>query len=49
MGEKIPNGLIDLEKVKRFREDKVFDYTEAVHELGFAPISYCRRCEGEAK
>jgi len=40
LGEKIPNGLIDLEKVKRLQEDKVFDYTEAVQDLGFDPISF---------
>lgn len=40
VGEKVPNGLIDLEKVKRLREDKVFDYSEAVRDLGFNPISF---------
>ena len=40
MGEVIPNGLLDTEKVKRLREDKAFSYDEAARELGFAPRSF---------
>lgn len=38
-GELIPNSLIDIEKVKRLQEDKVFSYELATNELGFSPIS----------
>jgi nucleoside-diphosphate-sugar epimerase len=37
VGEVIPNGLLDTEKVKRLREDKAFSYDEAARDLGFAP------------
>lgn len=48
-GEIIPNGLINVEKVKRFREDRVFDYLEASHDLGFNPISFDEGIELEIK
>lgn len=38
-GEVIPNGLINIEKVKRLQEDKVFLYDEAANDLGFFPRS----------
>lgn len=40
VGEVIRNGLIDIEKVKRLREDKVFSYDEAARDLGFDPVSF---------
>lgn len=40
IGEYIPNGLINVEKVLRLQEDKVFSYDEAAHDLGFSPISF---------
>ena len=40
LGEKIPNGLINVEKILRLKEDKVFDYSDAVNDLGFSPISF---------
>lgn len=40
IGDKVSNGLIDLEKVKRLQEDKVFDYSDAVRDLGFNPIPF---------
>lgn len=38
IGEKLHNSLIDIEKVKRLTEDKVFSYDEAAKDLGFSPI-----------
>ncbi len=40
VGDIVPNGLIDSEKVKRLQEDKVFDYSDAVRDLGFDPIPF---------
>lgn len=40
VGEHIPNGLIDIEKVLRLQEDKVFSYEEAARDLGFSPLSF---------
>ena len=40
VGNYIPNGLVDLEKVQRLSEDKAFDYSEAVRDLDFAPRSF---------
>lgn len=40
VGNYIPNGLVDLEKVQRLSEDKAFDYSEAARDLGFAPRSF---------
>ncbi len=40
VGEVIPNGLLDTEKVKRLREDKAFSYDEAAGDLGFEPRSF---------
>lgn len=40
IGDILPNGLIDYEKVQRLEEDKCFDYSLASDELGFAPISF---------
>lgn len=40
VGDKLPNGLISSEKIKRLREDKIFDYSEAERDLGFKPISF---------
>jgi len=35
-----PNSLVNLEKIQRLSEDKVFDYSKARDELGFNPISF---------
>ena len=40
VAEKISNGIITVEKIKRLKEDKVFDYSEAERELGFSPIAF---------
>jgi uncharacterized protein YbjT (DUF2867 family) len=40
VGDIIPNGLIDYEKVKRLQEDKVFDNQIAIDELGVIPRSF---------
>lgn len=40
VGEHIPNGLIDIEKILRLQEDKVFLYEEAARDLGFSPLSF---------
>lgn len=40
VGEYIPNGMIDIEKVLRLQEDKVFSYEEAACDLGFSPLSF---------
>lgn len=40
VGELFPYGLLTVERVERLLEDKVFDYTDAVRDLGFAPISF---------
>ncbi|MGI5880028.1 MAG: SDR family oxidoreductase [Syntrophomonadaceae bacterium] len=40
LGEIIPNGLIDVEKVRRLQEDKVFSYAEAFKDMDFAPLSF---------
>ncbi|WP_258359786.1 NAD-dependent epimerase/dehydratase family protein [Moorella sulfitireducens] len=40
IGELISNDLVDIEKIKRLREDKVFDYSEAAKDLEFNPISF---------
>lgn len=40
IGDIIPNGIIDYEKVKRLREDKHFDYSLASKELGFNPRAF---------
>ena len=55
VGNYIPNGLINLEKVQRLSEDKAFDYAEAARDLDFDPRSFgegvalemaaLRRCE----
>lgn len=37
LGEVIPNSLVNVEKIKRLREDKTFDYSAARDELGFSP------------
>jgi nucleoside-diphosphate-sugar epimerase len=50
IAEKFYNGLITSEKVKRLREDKVFDYSEAEKDLNFSPVSFAEgiRLEIEA-
>lgn len=40
VGEIVPNGLIDVEKVRRLLEDKTFSYEEAARDLGFSPITF---------
>ncbi|MGI6436201.1 MAG: SDR family oxidoreductase [Syntrophomonadaceae bacterium] len=40
IGDKIPNRLINYEKILRLNEDKNFDYTKAKEELAFNPISF---------
>ncbi|AFV10513.1 NAD-dependent epimerase [Thermacetogenium phaeum DSM 12270] len=40
IGSLLNSKLIDVEKVKRVREDKVFDYSDAVRDLDFSPISF---------
>lgn len=40
VGDKIPNRIINYEKVLRIREDKKFHYEEAVNDLDFNPISF---------
>lgn len=40
IGEVIPNGLIDVERVKRLQEEKVFSYAEAYKDLAFSPLSF---------
>ncbi|HHV77978.1 MAG TPA: NAD(P)H-binding protein [Syntrophothermus lipocalidus] len=40
IGGKLNNSLIDVEKVKRLREDKTFDYSDAVKDLDFDPIPF---------
>jgi nucleoside-diphosphate-sugar epimerase len=47
VGELIPNGLINVERIQRLREDKVFKYDEAEKELGFSPISFKEGIEHE--
>lgn len=39
-GEVVPNGLVNVEKIRRLREDRAFDYAEAQDELGFRPRSF---------
>ncbi|MDF2635464.1 MAG: NAD-dependent epimerase [Pelosinus sp.] len=40
IGDYIPNGIIDYEKVQRLKEDKNFDYSKATCDLGFSPKSF---------
>jgi len=40
MGELIPNNFINIERVQRLQEDKVFSYEKAVRDLDFSPISF---------
>ena len=47
VGELIPNGLINVERIQRLREDNVFKYDEAEKELGFSPISFKEGIEHE--
>lgn len=49
VGDIIPNGLIDLEKVKRLSEDKVFDYSLVERELGFNPLPFSEGIKLEVK
>lgn len=49
IGDYIPNGLIDYEKVQRLVEDKNFDYFSAKNELKFNPISFKEGIELEVK
>lgn len=40
LGDVIPNGLVNLERIQRLSEDKAFDYTKAQNDLGFDPLSF---------
>ncbi len=40
LGELIPNSLVNLERIQRLKEDRVFDYSLARDELGFSPRSF---------
>lgn len=40
IGDIIPNGLIDYEKVQRLLEDKNFDYSEATRDFHFYPLAF---------
>lgn len=40
VGEIIPNGLVNVERIQRLREDKIVDYSLARDELGFSPRSF---------
>jgi len=40
LGQAIGSSLINVERVHRLQEDKVFDYEEASRDLGFSPISF---------
>lgn len=40
IGDYVPNGLINVEKVRRLSEDKVFCYAKAKQDLAFDPISF---------
>ena len=40
IGDKIPNKIINYERVLRLKEDKNFKYDEAVEDLGFKPIAF---------
>lgn len=40
IGNYIPNGLINLEKVQRLTEDKAFDYEGAARDLDFKPRTF---------
>ncbi|MFZ5652559.1 MAG: NAD-dependent epimerase/dehydratase family protein [Bacillota bacterium] len=40
LGDIIPNGLVNLEKIRRLSEDKVFDYSKAKHHLDYNPIPF---------
>jgi nucleoside-diphosphate-sugar epimerase len=40
LGDLIPNGLVNLERIQRLKEDKAFDYSLARDELGFSPRSF---------
>ncbi|MGI5912555.1 MAG: NAD-dependent epimerase/dehydratase family protein [Syntrophomonadaceae bacterium] len=39
-GQIIGSSLINVERIQRLQEDKVFDYQEASKDLGFSPISF---------
>lgn len=40
IGDLIPNGLVDLEKIQRLSEDKNFDYFKASKDLNFCPRTF---------
>lgn len=40
IGDKIPNRLVNYEKVLRLKEDKNFDYSKAKEDLEYNPISF---------
>lgn len=40
LGDFIPNGLVNLERIQRLSEDKAFDYSKARDELGFNPMPF---------
>ena len=40
IGEIVPNGLINVERIQRLQEDKVYLYDEAAKDLDFSPIDF---------
>jgi len=40
IGDFIPNGMVNLEKIQRLSEDKSFCYSKAQNDLGYSPISF---------
>jgi nucleoside-diphosphate-sugar epimerase len=40
IGEWINNELVNIERIQRLGEDKVFSFDEASNDLGFAPINF---------
>ena len=36
----INNAPISTEQIMRINEDKAYDYTEAINDFGFSPISF---------
>lgn len=40
IGDVVPNGLVNYERIQRLEEDKTFDYSKAKQDLDFNPISF---------
>ena len=40
IGDVVPNGLVNYERIQRLEEDKAFDYSKAKEDLGFSPIPF---------